>query len=412
MHSIRLSNMCSTIGQAFIADLETEDLDRWTDTALGEDLIEMRRTMDRIEFQFSRRLDLFARRKGYVSFGFVSLISWLRRACRLSSGAAFQRAETARNLSSLPGTSTALAAGDIGFHHAAVIAHSVTEVGAEAVARQESTLLEAAHNLDPKYLSYVTRHLRYCEDPDGTLADANDNHERRYLNLSQTWKGMFYIEGRLDAEGGAALRAALNALEMPWNPNEPTSGVQRRADALVELARQRLDAGDLPEVGGQKPHLSVTAGISTLMKEPGAPAGELDWSQPITADTARRVACDCAMTRVLLGPNSEPIDVGRCTRTIPPALRSALKVRDKHCRFPGCDRPPDWCDGHHLIHWIDGGETSLANTCLLCRRHHRFVHELGWQLRWGAGGAIISIKPWWMGNDSGHLCGVAPPLAS
>ncbi len=135
------------------------------------------------------------------------------------------------------------------------------------------------------------------------------------------------------------------------------------------------------------------------MKEPGCAAGELEWSEPITADTVRRIACDCAMTRVLLGPNSEPIDVGRCTRTIPPALRRALVVRDHHCRFPGCDRPADWCDGHHLIHWTDGGETKLGNTCLLCRRHHRFVHELGWQLRWGAPGEIIAIKPWWMGSS-------------
>jgi len=404
--------MRSSMIQALMADLENENIEPLTDTAIGDDIIELRRTVDRIEFQCSRRLDLFARRQGYLSLGFVSLIGWLRRACRLMPGVAFQHAEIARNLPSLPQTSSALAAGDIGFHHAAVIAHSVTEVGAEVVLREESALLEAAYNLDPKYLSYVTRRIRYMEDPDGALADANDHHERRYLHLSQSWEGMFFLEGRFDAEGGATLRAALNGLEEEWFVGDERSGRQRRADALVELARQRLDAGTLPDVAGQKPHLSVTAPISTLMKQPGAPAGDLEWSQPITADTVRRVACDCAMTRVLLGPNSEPIDVGRCTRTIPPALRRALVVRDKRCRFPGCDRPPDWCDGHHLIHWVDGGETNLANTCLLCRRHHRFVHELGWQLRWGDAGAIMAIKPWWMGPDSIGPCGVAPPVVS
>jgi hypothetical protein len=391
--------MRSRTAQAFISELETEEVESFTDTALGDDLTDLRRAMDRIEFQFSRRLDLFARRQGYVTFGFVTLVSWLRQACRLSPGAASQHAQLARNLPSLPDTSNAFAAGEIGFHHAAVIAHSVTEVGAEAVVRQESTLLEAASKLDPKLLSFIARQIRHCEDPDGTLADANENHERRYLHLSQTFGGLFVIDGRLDAEGGATLRAALNALDERWKADDNRSGSQRRADALVELARQRLDAGNLPEVGGQKPHLSVTASMSTLLKEPGCAAGDLEWSQPIAADTARRIACDCAMTRVLLGPNSEPIDVGRCTRTVPPALRRALVVRDKHCRFPGCDRPADWCDGHHLIHWIDGGETNLANTCLLCRRHHRFVHELGWQLRWGAPGEIIAIKPWWMGSS-------------
>jgi hypothetical protein len=403
--------MRSDAADNLISDLQAEDIEPLTDSALGEDIVDMRRTADRLEFEISRRLDLFARRRGYVAFGFVSLVSWLRRACRLMPGVAIQHAEVAKNLASLPQTSQALAAGDIGFHHAAVIARSVTEVGVEAVARHEMALLEAAKDNDPKHLSYATRVLRYCEDPDGTLADANDKHERRYLHLSQSWEGMFVIDGRLDPEGGATLRAALNALLPQWEPGDERNFSVRQADALVELAHQRLDAGTLPDVAGQKPHLSVTASIATLMKEPGAPPGDLAWSEPITADTVRRVACDCAMTRILLGPNSLPIDVGRSTRTIPPALRRALVARDKGCRFPGCDRPPDWCDGHHLIHWINGGETILDNTCLLCRRHHRFVHELGWQLRWGAPGEILAIKPWWLGNAA-HPCGAAPPLAS
>jgi len=404
--------MRSSTTQQLISELETEDFESFTDTALGEDIVDLRTTIDRLEFQCSRRLDLFARRHGYEAFGFVTLISWLRRACRLLPGAASQRAEVARNLASLPDISNALAAGEIGFHHAAVIAHSVTEVGVEAVARQEPTLLEAAHNLDPKRLSYVTRTIRYCEDADGALAADNENYDRRYLHISQTLDGLFMIDGQLDAEGGAMVRAAIGACEHPFQPHDGTTGGQRRADALVELCRQRLDAGTLPEAGGQKPHLTVTASIETLTKKPGAPAGAIEWSQPINAEVVRRIACDCAMTRVLLDGRSEPINVGRCTRTFPPAMMRALAVRDQHCRFPGCDRPPAWCDGHHLIHWIDGGETSVANGCLLCRRHHRFVHELGWELRWGAAGEIIAIKPWWLRSDSGHLAGVAPPLAS
>jgi hypothetical protein len=394
--------------QEIVADLESEDIDPLTDSALAEDMVDLRRTVDRLEFQFSRRLGLFSKRRGYVALGFVSLISWLRRACRLMPGAAMQHSEMARNLPSLPKTSTALAAGDIGFHHAAVIARSVSEVGAEAVVEEESRLLKAAHNLDPKYLSYITRRLRYSIDPDGTLAHSNDQFDHRYLHLSQTLDGVFYLDARLDSEGGATLRAAINALE-PIGVDE-RSGAMRRADALVEIARRHLDAGTLPEVAGQKPHLSVIASAATLAKTPGAPAADLEWSEPITADAARRLACDSAMTRVLLAPNSEPIDVGRCTRTIPPALRRALVVRDRGCRFPGCDRPPDWCDGHHLIHWIDGGETKLSNTCLLCRRHHRFVHELGWRLAWGDAGEILAIKPD-LGRH-GYLIGVASPLVS
>src|SRR5216683_6400346 len=129
--------MRSNTAPQLISELEAEDFESFTDTALGDDIVDLRTTIDRLEFQCSRRLDLFARRRGYEAFGFVTLISWLRRACRLLPGAALQRAEVARNLPSLPDTCQALASGEIGFHHAAVIAHSVAEVGVEAGARQE-----------------------------------------------------------------------------------------------------------------------------------------------------------------------------------------------------------------------------------------------------------------------------------
>src|SRR5437879_3473717 len=218
--------------QGVVAELEGEDIEPLTDSALAEDLLALRRSMDRIEFQFSRRLRLFSKRQGYVSLGFLSLISWLRRACRLMPGAAMQHSEIARNLASLPQTSAALASGDIGFHHAAVIARSVSEVGADAVAEEESRLIKAAHKLDPNYLSYLTRRLRYSIDPDGMLAHSNDQYDNRYLHLSQTLDGVFYMDARLDSEGGATLRAAINALE-PVGVDE-RSGAMRRADALVE----------------------------------------------------------------------------------------------------------------------------------------------------------------------------------
>src|SRR5260370_8650452 len=141
--------MRSNTAHQLISELEAENFESFTDTALGEDVIDLRKTFDRLEFQCARRLDLFARRRGYEAFGLVTLISWLRRACRLLPGAALQRAEVARNLPSLPDTSQALANGEIGFHHAAVIAHSVTEVGVEAVARQESALLQAPQTSHP-----------------------------------------------------------------------------------------------------------------------------------------------------------------------------------------------------------------------------------------------------------------------
>jgi hypothetical protein len=285
--------------EAAVVDLQAladEDVTVLPSSAVGAQLVELRQTIDRLEVEFSRRLAHFQRRRGYAEEGACTLVAWLRWRCRLTPGAAAQRVELARHLPDLPGTTQALAAGAIGYQDAAAITRAAEEVGPEAVARAEPALLEAARRLDPFRLRLVTRHLRYCADPDGVLRDANLAHERRHLYLSQTWEGLFAINGLLDAEGGATLQTALNALLGPPEPGERRTAAQRRADGLVELARQRLDAGDLPEVGGQRPHLTVTAPLATLRREPQAPAGELECAEPIPAQTVRRLACDASST--------------------------------------------------------------------------------------------------------------------
>jgi hypothetical protein len=105
---------------------------------------------------------------------------------------------------------------------------------------------------------------------------------------------------------------------------------------------------------------------------------ELDHVGPVHPEIARQLACDASIMRVVMSAASEPLDVGRRTPVVPASLRRALVVRDGHCRFPGCDRPPAWSDAHHVHHWADGGPTALSNLVLLCRRHHRLVHERGW----------------------------------
>jgi hypothetical protein len=204
------------------------------------------------------------------------------------------------------------------------------------------------------------------------LRDANEAHDRRFLYLSQTLDGVFYLNGRLDAEGGATLQTALDSLIGPPAHGDDRSARQRRADAAVELARRQLDGGQLPEVGGQKPHLMVTVEMATLAKEPGSRAADLEWAQPIPAETARRLACDAAITPIING------EADHTSRVLPGAMRRALMARDKGCRVPGCDCPVAWTDAHHIKHWADGGATTLNNLTLLCRRHHRLVHEEGW----------------------------------
>ena len=235
--------------------------------------------------------------------------------------------------------------------------------------------------------------LRHCLEPDGVLSDANEAHERRFLYLSQTYDGIFRLDGQLDADGGAALQTALDALMGPPADDDQRTAPQRRADAMVELARRQLDLGELPQVGGQKPHLVVTVDMATLSKQPGSPAAELEWAQPIPAETARRVACDCSITPVFRGAESHQVDAGRTRRAIPPGRMRALVARDKGCRIQSCDRPAAWTEGHHIIHWADGGSDELANLVLLCRRHHYRSHEEGWTLSWGPDGELVAVPP-------------------
>ncbi len=372
--------------------LQAEHLDGLTDGALGDDIIALRRQIERLEAECSRRLFRFDEQRGYASEGAVSMQSWLRHHCNLSGSAAAMRVEVARMLPQLPSTERALRDGDIGFQHASLIARTAADLGAERVHPAEPVLVDAAKRLDPARLRVLTRHVRHCVDPDRERDAANHDHHRRWLHLSQTLDGIFVLDGQLDAEGGALLRTAINALDKPI-PDDDRTPAQRRADAIIELATRQLQRGDLPAVAGQRPHLTVTASAPTLRHAPGAPAGELNFAGPVIADLVRRLACDASVTHITVAASGEPLDVGRTTRTIPPALRRALVTRDHGCRFPGCDRPPEWTDAHHLVHWADGGETRLDNLVLLCRHHHRFVHERGWRLELSSGGDAIALPP-------------------
>jgi hypothetical protein len=352
----------------------------------------LRREIDRLELEFSRRLERFDAQRGYAGTGATSTVGWLRWACRLSTAAAMQHVDVARHLGDLPLTERSAAEGSIGFHHVGVIARCATQVGADAVRAAEPVLVEAARKVDPRALGIVTRRLRYCVDPDGALSDANAAHDGRSFTLSETFDGAFHVVGLLDHEGGALLRTALESLN-DRVPGDPRTAWQRRADALVELARRQLQSGALPSVAGERPHLTVTASEATLRAEPGCAAGDMRWAGPVVADTVRRIACDSTVTRMVIDADAQPLSVGRATRVIPAAMRRALVVRDGGCRFPNCDRPPEWTDGHHVEHWADGGETKLGNLVLLCRHHHRAVHEGRWRLAISASGEVTAQPP-------------------
>jgi len=190
------------------------------------------------------------------------------------------------------------------------------------------------------------------------------------------------LDGVLDAEGGATLRTALQPFMKPIKDDQRSYG-QRSADALVELGRRgsraTRDDAKKGDGAGPRPQLIIRASLDTLAGTTGAPAGELEGGGTVPAETVQRYACDSAITRIA-GPGELEQERAQASRTIPPSTRRALELRDRHCVFPSCDRPPIWCDGHHLVWWTRGGATTLPNLALLCRPHHRMVHEEGWTL--------------------------------
>jgi len=159
------------------------------------------------------------------------------------------------------------------------------------------------------------------------------------------------------------------------------------------VAVHALDTGRVPGGASQRAHLQVTTSLETLRGLAGAPAAELELSLPISAKTVERLACDCTITRVLLGADSAVIDVGRSRRVVSGPTRRALNVRDGGCRWPGCDRPASWSEAHHVLHWVRGGGTDLENLVLVCTRHHRMLHEGGWQIVLADDGRVLTVPP-------------------
>ena len=398
--------------QASVDALVAELIDTFSTQALGADLVDIRRSIDRLEAEFLRRLSRFHNERGAQSDGGGSTVSWLRRSCGMTAKAAAYRQHLAHTLGELPAALDSARHGRASFGNVAMIGHLAGDVGFELVAPMEPILVKGAETLDPGRMRMLTEATRLRLDPDGALADANHAHERRWFECEPSYGGDYILRGQLDAEAGALLRQAIDPLAHGLTHGETRSPSQRRADALVELAATQLRCGDHRDVHGQRPHLTLTVSAETLRDDAGAetvPAVLSDVG-PIHPATAQRIACDAVRTVVTVAPPGDtgaaaipawtlvntppvPLSVNRATRTIPAHLRTALCLRDQGCRFPGCDRKPAWTDGHHIIHWANGGPTELDNLVSLCRRHHRTVHEEGWRIHFADGVAVVEPPP-------------------
>jgi len=333
-----------------------------------------------------------ARRAGMSSTG-----AWLH-STGIRAGAAHRDVELAHQLEQLPATREALGEGAISPEHAAVVARTVhgmaDEVGDEARAAAERMLLDQAGRMDPTDLAKEAPGVARRVDPTAAARLAQrerEARERRQLALMRDRDGDFVLAGRLDAEGAATLSAALDPLAAPAPRSkdgpDPRSSARRLADALVELARRAMHgsrgagpARRLPDAGGERPQLVVTVTLDQLRAGVGA-IGEISGGlvrEPLSGAGLRKLACDAHVIPAVLGGGGEVLDLGRARRTASPAQRRALRLRDRGCIGPGCDRPPSWCQPHHIVHWADGGPTDLTNLVLLCTTHHDLVHHGRW----------------------------------
>ncbi|MGY1832721.1 DUF222 domain-containing protein [Geodermatophilus sp. SYSU D01180] len=313
--------------------------------------------------------------------GLRSMTSWLRGHCRLSTAEASRLVRNGRALEHLPALAEAHAAGLVSAEQVAVAARAVTPERLAAALEQgvdlaviDVVLTGVAVERPHADLVKVVQH--YCTDldPDGPEPDPT---EGRSLTLSRHADGSLSIRGHLDAVGGERLQTALEAHVQADRPaGDDRCRAQRLGDALVQVADNVLAAGSLPILRGHKPQIAVRVDLDDLVDPHGSPnAGRMGSGATISAARARWLACDGAVSRVVFGPAGVPLDLGRERRLADRHLRRAVELRDGGCVFTGCRAPTWWADVHHLVHWIDGGDTSLDNSALLCERHHTKVHH-------------------------------------
>jgi hypothetical protein len=255
----------------------------------------------------------------------------------------------------------------------------------------DATLADVAVQQPPAQLAQVVHHYLQRLDPDGPEPDPTDG---RSVTLAKNADGTLGLHGQLDTVGGEKLRAALESLVQADRPaGDRRTCAQQLADALVQLADNQLATGGLPFLRTVKPSVVVTIPLSDLADPATGPgSATTGFGATLSAARARWLACDATITRIVLDTDGLPLDVGRSKRVVPPHIRKTVELRDRTCVFAGCSAPKHWCDVHHLLEWALGGETTLANSALLCERHHTKVHH-GFRVHRDPGGRWRTYRP-------------------
>jgi len=382
----------------------TAQLDR-----LGDEIAELSAHLEAATARLLDRIREFDARGGWNS-GFRSCAHWLSWRVGLDPGAAREKVRVARALGTLPLMAAALARGELSYAKVRALTRIATP-------ETEERLVNVGRAGTAMHVEAIVRGWRRV-DRNAEAREAAHQHVSRALYVYRDEDGTMVLRGRLAPEAGELLLRALAAAretlyqrdrrEKPANdstdrPLEPPTMAQQRADALTLLAETALHHELDP--GAPAEHYQVVVHVDApVLANPDEPEQSvLEGGTRVSAETSRRLACDATRVVMRHDENGHVVQVGARTRTIPPALRRALHHRDGGCRFPGCGLPRG--EGHHVRHWANGGPTTLSNLALLCRRHHRAVHEEGYRIDQKPDGALHFSRP------DGYVLPAVPPSA-
>jgi hypothetical protein len=362
--------------------LAADDLHALGSAALLDRTAELVRAVNRLQAELARTVRVGDLTQAPERDGKKTMQSWLRGHTRLSPAAAGQVVRAGRVLEHLPAMATAFADGQVTAEQVAVVAPVIAEKNLTAAADQaidlaevDAVLADVAATRQHAHLGQVVHHYLARLDPDGVEPDPT---EGRSLSIARHSDGSITGRFELDAVGGEKVQAVLESFVQADRPaGDRRTRAQQQGDALVQWADVTLAAGQAPILRTVKPHVVAMINVEDLMDPATGPGtANTGFGATISAARARWLACDGNVSRIVMGPEGQVLDHGRSKRIVPPGLRRAVEVQDRHCVFAGCEAPTHWCDVHHVREWLlDEGPTSLENSALLCERHHTKVHH-------------------------------------
>jgi len=331
----------------------------------------------------------FDDRRGWAEWGVKSCAHWLSWRCSIAPGAARERVRVAHRLQQLPMIREAFSRGELSYCKVRALSRAATPA-------TEAGLLEIARHATGAQLEKLMR--CYSGALSATLGAARRAQERRYVRWGWEDDGSLRLEARLPADDGAVVLNGLRASEeargdelASTEPMLASPAGAARADALVAMARSAIDQSPPGAAGADRCELVVHVDVETLAADEVRERCHLADGPALAPETVRRLGCDAGVVGIV-ERDGRPLSVGRRTRTVPPALRRALRSRDGGCRFPGCTHER-FLHAHHIQHWARGGPTSLENLVQLCSYHHRLVHEGGFRVESSGRGLVRFRRP-------------------